>query len=116
MMSAELALERTNDKALRELIERIRGSAQRMARMIEQLHELRHVLFEPFRRSDGRYCKKLGLGLGLYITEQLVLAHGGSGSFASSSEAGTCFLVSLPRHCRDWGHREEAPIAPSVAR
>jgi signal transduction histidine kinase len=216
MMSAELAMEATRDPDVRELDERIRGSAERMARMIEQLldltrlrvgggislspgsadlrrladqvvlefesvrqririeavgdtagtwdadrvfqivsnlvcnavrhgaatspiriaidgtregtvtlrvhntgspipDELREVLFEPFRCADGRYRKKLGLGLGLYITEQLVLAHGGTVSFASSREAGTCFLVSLPRHCRDRGHRGEVPIAPGVA-
>jgi signal transduction histidine kinase len=66
--------------------------------------ELRGVLFEPFRRSDGRYHRQPGLGLGLYITQQLAVAHGGNVSFESSREAGTCFLVSLPRHCPDQDH------------
>jgi len=207
MTSAELALNRTNEEPVRELIERIRGNVGRMVQMIEQLldltrlrvgggialslgstdlrhlaaqavlelegvrqgilievvgdtagtwdadrvlqivsnlvgnavrhgavdspirividgaradavvlsvhnsgppipDELRAELFEPFRRSDGRDRERPGLGLGLYITRQLVLAHGGSVSFESSSEAGTCFLVTMPRHCQDSGHRE----------
>jgi signal transduction histidine kinase len=60
--------------------------------------ELRAELFEPFRRSDGRDRERPGLGLGLYITRQLVLAHRGSVSLESSTEAGTCFLVTMPRH------------------
>lgn len=68
--------------------------------------ELWGVLFEPFRRAAGRYQGPHGLGLGLYITQQLVLAHGGHVSLESSREAGTCFLVSMPRHCPDQGSRE----------
>jgi signal transduction histidine kinase len=70
--------------------------------------ELRGVLFEPFRRSNARYHEPHGLGLGLYITQQLVLAHGGNVTFESSREAGTCFLVSLPRHCPDQAPREHS--------
>lgn len=59
--------------------------------------ELRPVLFAPFRGQDhGR--RGGGLGLGLYITEQLVRAHGGTISFQSTEQAGTSFLVTLPRH------------------
>lgn len=61
--------------------------------------ELRHVLFEPFRGATvGRYGK--GVGLGLYITHQLVRAHGGTISFDSSADTGTRFVVRLPRHAR----------------
>lgn len=213
MLSAELALKLTHEEPLRELLDRIRGNAERMARMIEQLldltrlrvgggialspvsadlrqlagqavlefesvltnrqgirievggntagtwdadrvlqiisnlvcnavrhgsvdspiriiidgtredavvlrvhnagspvpDELRKVLFEPFHRS-ARPREPHGLGLGLYITEQLVLAHGGSVSLETSSEAGTCFLVTMPRHCHDCGHRKQTTV------
>ncbi|MCC7072421.1 MAG: hybrid sensor histidine kinase/response regulator [Deltaproteobacteria bacterium] len=58
--------------------------------------ELRPVLFAPFRGLQ-RDCKSGGLGLGLYITEQLVLAHGGTIAFSSDERSGTCFTVTLPR-------------------
>jgi signal transduction histidine kinase len=53
---------------------------------------LPHV-FDPFRsgrRSAG------GLGLGLYITKQIVAAHGGDITVQSSSDDGTTFHVELP--------------------
>ncbi len=58
--------------------------------------ELRGVLFEPFRGS-GSGSKTPRLGLGLYITRELVLAHGGTITFESSAESGTRFIVTLPR-------------------
>lgn len=100
------------DAPIRIIIDGTRGDA-----VVLRVHnsgspipeELRDVLFEPFRRSDGRGRGRHGLGLGLYITQQLVLAHEGSVSFESSCEAGTCFLVRIARHCRDHGHRELGP-------
>ncbi|HEY2747488.1 MAG TPA: ATP-binding protein, partial [Polyangia bacterium] len=38
-----------------------------------------------------------GLGLGLYITQQIVLAHGGTIEVASTAQEGTTFRVRLPR-------------------
>jgi signal transduction histidine kinase len=51
-------------------------------------------LFDPFRRvsSEGG-----GLGLGLYIVEQVVKGHGGRIEVASTVESGTVFRVVLPR-------------------
>lgn len=60
--------------------------------------QLRSVLFEPFRRSSCERRSNEGLGLGLYITKQLVEAHGGTISFTSDALEGTCFAVRLPRH------------------
>ncbi len=58
---------------------------------------LRSVVFEPFRGTADRKRRSRGLGLGLYITRQFVLAHGGTISLESSDEAGTAFEVRLPR-------------------
>ena len=41
-----------------------------------------------------------GLGLGLYITEQIIRAHGGRIEVASTPERGTTFSVVLPRYRR----------------
>ncbi|MDB5214665.1 MAG: Sensor protein [Myxococcaceae bacterium] len=54
---------------------------------------LRQTLFDPFRRARQSGS---GLGLGLYITRELVKAHGGEVSFTSTAEAGTAFTVRLP--------------------
>lgn len=54
-------------------------------------------LFDPFRSGRERSVpKQRGLGLGLYITNQIVLAHGGKVDVRSSGGR-TVFCVSLPR-------------------
>ncbi|WNG44771.1 PAS domain-containing protein [Archangium minus] len=55
---------------------------------------LPHV-FDPFRRSAD--SSRQGLGLGLYIAQQIVMAHGGSITASSSAAVGTTFSVRLPR-------------------
>jgi PAS domain S-box-containing protein len=56
------------------------------------------TLFEPFRCTPRRRGKQnQGLGLGLYITQQIVLAHGGAIEVESSAEGRTVFRVRLPR-------------------
>jgi len=57
------------------------------------------ALFDAFRRGDreSRSAKTAGLGLGLYISRELVIAHGGSIDFESSSARGTTFRVTLPK-------------------
>ncbi len=59
---------------------------------------LPHV-FEPGRRG-GNGAQSGGLGLGLFIVQQIVLAHGGSIEVRSTEEEGTTFEVSLPRKAR----------------
>jgi signal transduction histidine kinase len=54
-------------------------------------------LFEPFRRTVVRSERSKGLGLGLYITEQIVRAHSGRVEVSSTAAAGTTFTVVLPR-------------------
>jgi nitrogen-specific signal transduction histidine kinase len=60
--------------------------------------ELLPVIFEPFRRGSGG--TKGSIGLGLYIAQQVAIAHGGLISVSSSAEAGTTFTLRLPRHAR----------------
>ena len=57
-------------------------------------------LFQPLKRlkSGEPAPSHLGsLGLGLYIAERIVTAHGGTIDVNSSDEAGTFFTVRLPR-------------------
>ncbi|WP_324960594.1 PAS domain-containing sensor histidine kinase [Archangium sp.] len=56
-------------------------------------------LFEPFRRGprDKGHSNGGGLGLGLYIVQQIILAHGGTLDARSQAGDGTTFTVRLPR-------------------
>jgi len=63
--------------------------------------ELLPVLFEPYRRGTTSE----GLGLGLFISNQIVRAHGGHIDVTSTLESGTTFFVTLPR-----SESSEAPI------
>ena len=57
--------------------------------------ELLGSIFEPFRgRQRGAAAK--GLGLGLYIAEQIARAHGGRIDVSSTERDGTTFTVRLP--------------------
>jgi signal transduction histidine kinase len=58
---------------------------------------MRNSLFDPFRHGDGPATRKNGLGLGLYIVQQLAIAHDGSVEVDSSEANGTTFRVHLPR-------------------
>jgi signal transduction histidine kinase len=56
------------------------------------------VIFEPFRgRATGAKTRGRGLGLGLYITRQIVLAHGGHVDIERDPDATVTFVVTLPR-------------------
>jgi len=59
--------------------------------------EFLKFLFEPFRRTVVRSERSKGLGLGLYITEQIIRAHGGRVEVTSTAEHGTTFSVTVPR-------------------
>jgi signal transduction histidine kinase len=56
------------------------------------------TLFYPFRRGDreSRTSKTAGLGLGLYISYEIVVAHGGTIEIRSAFGEGTTFRVTLP--------------------
>lgn len=54
-------------------------------------------IFRQFERAGGDRKRGGGLGLGLYISEQIVRAHAGEISVVSELGAGTTFIVELPR-------------------
>ncbi len=55
------------------------------------------TIFEPMVRHVADAHTNAGLGLGLYIASQIVLAHGGTLDAASTEAMGTTFTVRLPR-------------------
>ncbi len=59
--------------------------------------QLLPVIFDPFRRTAARDERSKGLGLGLFISHQIVVAHGGTIDVTSTDAAGTTFTVALPR-------------------
>ncbi|MEO7109698.1 MAG: ATP-binding protein [Polyangiaceae bacterium] len=74
---------------------------------------LRSVLFDPFRRGDrqGNSSKTAGLGLGLFITKEIVTKHGGSIAVSSSEESGTAFTFELPRETQPRAILDDVPKA-----
>jgi PAS domain S-box-containing protein len=71
--------------------------------------DLLPVIFEPYRRGEARSSKARGLGLGLFISHQIVLAHGGRMQVNSSADAGTTFAVLLP-----WSAAPGAEVEPGA--
>jgi two-component system sensor histidine kinase/response regulator len=55
------------------------------------------TIFEPFHSSGPSGRPHGGLGLGLYIVQEFVGAHGGTVKARSSESSGTVFEVGLPR-------------------
>lgn len=57
-------------------------------------------LFSPMHSREAAEIKEnsgLGLGLGLYIAKQIVIAHGGDIAVESSQSGGTIFTICLPK-------------------
>jgi signal transduction histidine kinase len=59
--------------------------------------EVRKSLFDPFVSAARKGAGKDGLGLGLYIVEQIVRAHDGRIEVRSTPQEGTTFTVRVPR-------------------
>jgi len=75
----------------RETLLEVRDSGPGIPEMV------RSRLFEPFARGAGATP---GLGLGLYISREIVEAHGGRIDMMSARGEGTAFTVHLPRASR----------------
>ena len=61
------------------------------------------TLFERFSRGDG---SQAGLGLGLFITREIVTAHGGTIGISSTPNEGTTVTIRLPRVAH---HLDQSP-------
>ena len=59
--------------------------------------DLLPTIFEPLSGSTRRRDQSRGLGLGLYITREIVKSHRGEIRRGPSEESGTVFSVVLPR-------------------
>jgi nitrogen-specific signal transduction histidine kinase len=60
--------------------------------------ELLPDLFKPMKCGRGKMLKdSRSIGLGLYIVQQIILAHDGVIEVSSSKEEGTTFTVRVPR-------------------
>jgi signal transduction histidine kinase/FixJ family two-component response regulator len=84
-MPIDVTVERVDDRAVLTVCDRGIGVAQ------EDIGRI----FELFERS-GAAKHFGGLGLGLYITRQVVEAHGGTIAVTSKAGEGALFTVSLP--------------------
>jgi signal transduction histidine kinase len=84
------------------------------------------TLFEPFQRRTEQAqadptSRSSGLGLGLFISQQIATAHGGGITVASDPAAGTVVTVRLPRSEQrnaertGWTAPEMPAAAPIVA-
>jgi PAS domain S-box-containing protein len=63
--------------------------------------EIMPVLFEPFRSgANEKQARSNGLGLGLFISQQIAISHAGSIEVVSSETDGTQMSVRLPRNTR----------------
>jgi signal transduction histidine kinase len=61
--------------------------------------DLLPVLFDPFKRAEKNVATRHGVGLGLYIVNEIAIRHGGSVAVTSEAER-TRFTVRLPRSTR----------------
>ena len=59
------------------------------------------LIFSPFARGETTRGSSAGLGLGLYVSERIIAAHGGRLSVQSTQQAGTRFEAVIPRRLPD---------------
>lgn len=80
------------------------------------------AIFDPMVRiaasvkNEGEdYIERTSLGIGLYISREIVHAHGGSIKLASTAADGTTFTVTIPRLPKGF-QAAEAPRRPPAAK
>jgi PAS domain S-box-containing protein len=81
---------------------RINGNASDL--VVIEIHNMGAIptallpkLFEPMAGGQRRREKSRGLGLGLYVSQEILKAHGGCIEVQSAHSDGTTFAVFLPR-------------------
>ena len=89
--SVEIALELTENG--REAILRIRDNG--MGIPSQYIH---HIYEKFFRVPQGDVQAVKGFGLGLYYVSQIIKKHGGTIAVQSAPEAGTTFIITLPKN------------------
>jgi signal transduction histidine kinase len=73
-------------------------------------------LFAPFFQSDSNlHSVQNGLGLGLFISKELVSAHGGTIGVTSKVGSGTTFTVRLPAGAAEEDEDENASNVPAAS-
>ncbi len=56
-------------------------------------------IFERFYRADNADTSKIaGMGIGLYVVQQVIALHGGQVEVASAEAVGSTFTIALPLH------------------
>lgn len=60
-------------------------------------HSGQNLLFDLFKRAKEAKDYKDGLGVGLYITSQIIKAHGGQIKVSSAPRRGSSFTLELPQ-------------------
>ena len=59
-------------------------------------NEMKKQIFEPFFRVDKSRSRAMGgAGIGLAITERIILKHHGSITVSNNEVGGTCFQIVL---------------------
>ena len=59
--------------------------------------EKHHLIFKPFQQVDESIARRRqGTGLGLALTKHLAELHGGTVTFESAINQGSCFVLKLP--------------------
>jgi signal transduction histidine kinase len=72
--------------------------------------EIQPQVFEQFFRApDAQRIEQQGLGLGLFLVQRLIQAHGGRVDLASTLGVGSSFKVSLPLLTADAPQPQEEP-------
>jgi signal transduction histidine kinase len=66
--------------------------------------ERRDAIFEPYRQGIDERGTGASVGLGLFVVDQIVRAHGGKVTVRSSEREGTTFAIALPRQTGTRSH------------